>query len=44
MKKDQDQKISIKDGIYMATMGGAKAIGFQDILGSFEIGKNLILN
>lgn len=39
MKKDQDQKISIKDGIYMATMGGAKAIGFQDILGSFEIGK-----
>lgn len=38
-KNDVDERLSIKDGIYMATMGGAKAVGLQDIIGSFEIGK-----
>lgn len=35
----QNNKISIIDGIFMSTMGGAIAVGLNDKIGSFEIGK-----
>lgn len=35
----QGDKLSIIDALYMATQGGAKAIGMPDVLGSFEVGK-----
>ncbi|KAK6458408.1 guanine deaminase [Scheffersomyces xylosifermentans] len=35
----QGDKLTIIDAIYMATQGGAKAVGMPDKLGSFELGK-----
>lgn len=40
--KDQssfDPKLSVADVIYMATQAGAKAVGLDNVIGSFEIGK-----
>ncbi|KAK6202534.1 uncharacterized protein RJT21DRAFT_118586 [Scheffersomyces amazonensis] len=37
--KNQKDKLSIKDALYMATQGGAKAVGMEDQLGSFDLGK-----
>jgi len=34
-----DCKLSLTEGLYMSTMGGAKAVGLQDQIGSFEKGK-----
>ncbi|RCK65371.1 putative guanine deaminase [Candida viswanathii] len=38
-KEEDNYRISMADGLYMATMGGAIAVGLQDSIGSFEIGK-----
>ncbi|RLV92519.1 hypothetical protein JA1_003125 [Spathaspora sp. JA1] len=32
-------KLTLSDALYMSTMGGAKAMGLQDMIGSFEMGK-----
>lgn len=34
-----DPKLSVADAIYMATQAGAKAVGLDNIIGSFDIGK-----
>ncbi|KAG5418002.1 hypothetical protein I9W82_004331 [Candida metapsilosis] len=34
-----DCKLSMTEGLYMSTMGGAKAVGLQDQIGSFAKGK-----
>lgn len=36
---NKNENISINDAIYMATQGGAKAVGMPDIIGTFDIGK-----
>lgn len=38
-EEKNDVKISLADGIYMATQGGAKAVGLPDMLGTFDKGK-----
>ncbi|EMG47390.1 GUD1 Probable guanine deaminase [Candida maltosa Xu316] len=38
-KDDEKNKLSIIDGLYMATMGGAKAVGLKDLVGDFKVGK-----
>lgn len=35
----QDQKLSAFKGLYLATLGGAKALSIDDKVGNFEIGK-----
>ncbi|KKZ68486.1 guanine deaminase [[Emmonsia] crescens] len=32
------EKISVEEGLYLATRGGAKVVGMQDIIGGFEVG------
>ncbi|CAI5760220.1 unnamed protein product [Candida verbasci] len=39
MHENSNKKISIEDALYMATMGGAKAVGLDKLVGSFEVGK-----
>ncbi|CAK9442125.1 uncharacterized protein LODBEIA_P58680 [Lodderomyces beijingensis] len=34
-----DCKLSMTDGLYMATMGGARAVGLANLVGSFAVGK-----
>ncbi|KAI5956072.1 hypothetical protein KGF57_003558 [Candida theae] len=36
---DFDCKLSMAEGLYMSTMGGARAVGLQDQIGSFVKGK-----
>ncbi|CAH2350034.1 probable guanine deaminase [[Candida] railenensis] len=38
-KEHKDDKLSINEVMYMATLGGAKAVGLSDMVGSFEVGK-----
>ncbi|GAB5371068.1 hypothetical protein AAMO2058_001547500 [Amorphochlora amoebiformis] len=35
----QDNQVTHETGFYMATLGGAAALGLQDKIGSFEVGK-----
>ncbi|KAG7192433.1 uncharacterized protein KQ657_001834 [Scheffersomyces spartinae] len=37
--KKENVKLSVADGLYMATLGGAKAVGYGQMLGSFAVGK-----
>lgn len=37
--EDYDPRISVGDALYMATMGGAKAVGMGSLVGSFAVGK-----
>lgn len=37
--ENSESRLSINDGIYMATQGGAKAVGLSDVIGSFDVGK-----
>ncbi|KAI5959713.1 uncharacterized protein KGF55_004945 [Candida pseudojiufengensis] len=37
--EEEDVRLSLSTALYMATMGGAKAVGLQDKIGSFDIGK-----
>ncbi|KAG7660604.1 uncharacterized protein J8A68_005870 [[Candida] subhashii] len=41
MKSDKPNRdrLTISDAIYMATLGGAKAVGLEHMIGTFEIGK-----
>ncbi|CAK7897462.1 probable guanine deaminase [[Candida] anglica] len=36
---DDSNKLSIKEVMYMATQGGAKAVGLGDTIGTFHVGK-----
>ncbi|EGW30153.1 uncharacterized protein SPAPADRAFT_63761 [Spathaspora passalidarum NRRL Y-27907] len=36
---DTKDKLTLEDALYMSTMGGAKAVGLPDMIGSFELGK-----
>lgn len=38
-KTEFDPKLSISDALYMATQAGAKAVGLESVIGSFEEGK-----
>ncbi|KAK6460615.1 guanine deaminase [Scheffersomyces coipomensis] len=37
--KNQKDKLSINDALFMATQGGAQAVGMADQIGTFELGK-----
>lgn len=37
-KNDKD-KLSVNEALYLATLGGARVCGYEDQLGSFEVGK-----
>lgn len=37
--RDEHNKISFKDALHLGTVGGAKALGIYDRVGSFEVGK-----
>lgn len=39
MREDDPQALRAIDVLEMATMGGAKALGLQDVIGSLEVGK-----
>ena len=39
MREDDPQALRALDVLSMATMGGAKALGMQDEIGSLEVGK-----
>ncbi|OAT13499.1 hypothetical protein BDBG_17831 [Blastomyces gilchristii SLH14081] len=32
------EKISVEEGLYLATRGGARVVGLQDVIGGFEVG------
>ncbi|KAI5949604.1 hypothetical protein KGF54_005482 [Candida jiufengensis] len=35
----EDIRLNLSNALYMSTMGGAKAVGLQDKIGSFKVGK-----
>ncbi|KAL5606500.1 hypothetical protein BROUX41_002906 [Berkeleyomyces rouxiae] len=35
----KDKPLTIDEAVYLATLGGAKVLGLQDTVGSFEVGK-----
>ncbi|GMF04961.1 unnamed protein product [[Candida] boidinii] len=37
--EDDDEKLSVNDVLYLATMGGAKVLRLDDKIGSFTVGK-----
>lgn len=37
--KNEKDKISVNEALYLATLGGARVCGYDDMLGSFEVGK-----
>lgn len=39
MTDGDEAKLSVEEALYLATLGGAKAVGLEDRVGSFEVGK-----
>lgn len=39
MSQGDEHKLSVEEVLYLATLGGAKAVGLEDQVGSFEVGK-----
>lgn len=38
-QSNENCKLSISDGLFMSTLGGAKAVGLKDTVGTFAVGK-----
>lgn len=37
--RNDNDKLSVNEALYLATLGGARACGYENILGTFEVGK-----
>ncbi|RPA82767.1 guanine deaminase [Ascobolus immersus RN42] len=40
LEKSPDHALSVEEGLYLATRGGAKCLGLEDKVGGFEVGKS----
>lgn len=40
MDEGDEAKLSVEEGLYLATRGGAKVVGLEDRIGGFEVGKD----
>ena len=40
LSEGRQKRLGLKEVFYMATLGGAKVLGMEDRVGSFEVGKN----
>lgn len=40
VESSEEAKLSVEEGLYLATRGGAKVVGLEDRIGGFEVGKD----